>query len=121
MLHVFFSSFLSLCILPSLPSFCMHVHDEPKPPRPSRMSGHTKGTVSLLPNQYPRTARQLPPPLCQPPSGPTCALSGLICRGGGIAFLCTPLGDLLVAVYLAPVICHIPDERSGACEMPPRR
>lgn len=84
------------------------------------MSGHTKGTVSL--------AAQPVPPYCPPTPVPfstplwACLRfirADLPRRRDRLPVY--PLGDLLAAVYLAPVICHIPDERSGACEMPPRR
>lgn len=57
----FFLFFLPPC-LPPCPPLLQHacVHDEPKSLRPyppaSGMSGHTKGTVSLLPNQQPHSA-----------------------------------------------------------------
>lgn len=83
----FFLSFMYPLWSPLLLHAC--VHDQPKAPSPLPHEWPYKGTVSLLANQYPRTARQPPSPLSNP-SGPACALSGLICRRGGIAFLCTP-------------------------------
>lgn len=95
----------SLFSPPPSPSmhFCM-MNQNPSPP--SRMSGHTVGTVSLLPNQQSRSA---PTPWAKPALYP-----GGSAAEAGPSCVCTPLAIGWWLCTLARVISHIFEIAIGA-------